>query len=55
MDYTCCIDIEMFRSQIATQDDELINLSYGIDNSVKMKTKNITQIVALCVDDRVEG
>ena len=55
MDYTCCIDIEMFRSQIATQDDELINLSYGIDNSVKMKTKNITQIVALSVDDRVEG
>lgn len=53
-EYTCCIDIEMFRSQVATQDDESIDLSYGTDNSIKMVTKNITQIVALSVDDRVE-
>ena len=53
-DYTCCIDIEMLKSQIATQDDDNINLSYGTDNSIKMVTKNITQIVALSVDDRVE-
>lgn len=54
-EYTCCIDIEMLRSQIATQDDDNISLSYGTDNSIKMVTKNITQIVALSVDDRVEG
>ena len=45
----------MLKSQIATQDDDNINLSYGTDNSIKMVTKNITQIVALSVDDRVEG
>ena len=53
--YTCCIDIEMLRSQISTQDAEEIELYYGSEVAVKMVNKNITQIVALLQDDRLEG
>ncbi len=53
--YTCCIDIEMLRSQIVTQDSEDIELYYGSEVAIKMVNKNITQIVALLQDDRLEG
>lgn len=52
--YTCCIDIEMFRSQIVTQDCDAVELYYGSDVAVKLVNKNITQIIALLEDDRVE-
>lgn len=53
--YTCCIDIEMLRSQVVTQDSEDIELYYGSEVAIKMVNKNITQIVALLQDDRLEG
>lgn len=52
VDYTCCIDIEMLRSQISTQDEDDIELYYGSDIAIKMVHRNITQIVALTEDDR---
>lgn len=53
--YTCCIDIEMLRSQIASSDDEDLELYYGSEIAIKITNKNITQIVALLQDDRVEA
>lgn len=53
--YTCCINIEMLRSQIACQDSENIELYYGSKIAVKMVNNKVTQIVALLVDDRMEG
>jgi DNA polymerase III sliding clamp (beta) subunit (PCNA family) len=53
-DYTCCIDIEMLKSQIATQEGDELNLYYGSPIAVKLVNKNITQIVALCEDDRTK-
>lgn len=53
-DFTCCIDIEMLKSQIATQDVDELELYYGSDIAIKLVNKNITQIVALIEDDRVK-
>lgn len=53
--YTCCINIEMLRSQIATSDEEELNLFYGSNVAVKLQDKNVTQIVALLEDDRMEA
>lgn len=53
-DYTCCVDIEMLRSQIVTQDSDDINLYYGSEIAIKLVNKNITQIVALIEDDRIK-
>lgn len=46
-EYTCDVDIELLRSQIATQDGDLLELSYGSKIALKMTKDNITQIVAL--------
>lgn len=53
-DYTCCIDVEMLRSQVATQDIDTLDISYGSDIAIKMTNNNITQIVALMEDDRIK-
>jgi hypothetical protein len=52
--FTCCIDIEMLRSQIKAQTTDMIELWYGTDNAIKMVDGNVTQIVALLEDDRLE-
>lgn len=53
--YTCCIDIEMLRSQVATCEDDIIEIHYGSDNAIKLVNKNIIQIIALLEDDRMEA
>lgn len=53
--YSCCIDIEKLRSQIATQDCDELELYYGTEIAVKLVNKNITQIIALMIDDRMEA
>ena len=45
--YTCCIDIEMLRSQLSSLVSENIYLYYGSDIAIKLEDKNITQIIAL--------
>lgn len=53
-DFTCCIDIEMLVSQIKAQEVDLVEIWYGEDNAIKMVDGNITQVVALLEDDRVD-
>ena len=51
-DYTCCLDIELFRSQVRANQSTLIQILYGNDASIKMVDANVKQIVALAEDDR---
>lgn len=51
--FTCCVDIEMLRSQINAQDGDVVELWYGHDKAIKMTSGKITQILALLEDDRV--
>lgn len=50
--FTCCIDIDLLKSQISAQNEEVINLWYGHEKAIKMTCGNITQIVALLEDER---
>ena len=52
-DFTCCIDIEMLRSQIKAHAGDNVEIHYGEDNAIKMVDGNVTQVVALLEDDRV--
>lgn len=52
--FTCCVDIEMLKAQIATQVADNIELYYGAEVAIKMTHNNVTQIIALMEDDRVE-
>lgn len=47
VEYTCDIDFEMLKSQLATQTTETIDLFYGSDIAIKLVDGNVTQIVAL--------
>lgn len=51
--FTCCIDIEMFMSQLKAQSVDMVELHYGLDNAIKMIDGNITHVVALLEDDRI--
>lgn len=53
VDFTCCIDIEMFRSQVKANTGDAIEIHYGEENAIKLTDGNVTQIVALLEDDRV--
>jgi DNA polymerase III sliding clamp (beta) subunit (PCNA family) len=52
-DYTCCIDIEMLRTQVKANAADIIEIQYGKENAIKMVDGNTTQIVALLEDDRL--
>jgi len=54
-DYTCCLDIELFRSQVKANQSGVIEILYGNDSSIKMIDANVKQIVALADDDRESG
>jgi DNA polymerase III sliding clamp (beta) subunit (PCNA family) len=53
-DFTCCVDIEMFRSLIKANTGDSIEMQYGEDNAIKLTDGNVTQILALLEDDRIE-
>lgn len=54
--YTCCIDIEMLKSQVETHDgEETLELYYGSEVAIKLANENVTQIIALLEDDRTEA
>ena len=53
--YSCCINIEMLRSQVACQDLDAVELYYGSEVAIKMVSGNVTQLVALLQDDRMEA
>ena len=50
--YTCCLDIDLFKTQVKAYQDELIEMFYGKDNSIKLMNGNTVQIIALAEDDR---
>lgn len=50
--FTCCMDIEILKSQIQAQQTEVIDLYYGNDTAVKLASGAIIQIVSLSEDDR---
>lgn len=52
--YTCCLDIDLFKTQVKAYQDDVIEMFYGKDNSIKMTNGNTTQVIALADDDRVE-
>lgn len=52
-DYTCCIDIEMFRSQVNTIVGDTVELYFGAEVAVKMLDGDVTKVVALMEDDRI--
>ena len=54
-DYTCCLDIELFKSQVKANQSGIIEILYGNDSSIKMVDGNIRQIVALADDDREDS
>jgi hypothetical protein len=51
--FTCCADIELLKSQISAQGEEVVEMWYGHEKALKMTSGKITQIVALLEDDRV--
>lgn len=53
--FTCCVDIELLKSQLSAQNTEVVELWYGHEKAIKMTSGNITQIVALLEDDRLTG
>ena len=53
--FTCCVDIELLKSQLSAQNTEVVELWYGHEKAIKMTSGNITQIVALLEDDRLAG
>jgi DNA polymerase III sliding clamp (beta) subunit (PCNA family) len=50
--FTCCIDIEMFHSQVKANTGDGITLYYGDESAIKIADGNVTQVVALLEDDR---
>jgi DNA polymerase III sliding clamp (beta) subunit (PCNA family) len=52
-DFTCCVDIEMLRTQVKAQASDVIELWYGKDNAIRLTNGDITQIIALLEDDRI--
>lgn len=53
-DFTCCIDIEMLKSQIKAHSVDMLEVHYGEDNAIKIIDANVTQIIALEIDDRIK-
>ena len=54
-DYTCCLDIDLFKTQIKAYQSDIIEILYGKENSIKFVLGNTKQIVALADDDRTAG
>jgi DNA polymerase III sliding clamp (beta) subunit (PCNA family) len=50
-DFTCCVDIEMFHSQVKANTGDAITLHYGDESAIKITDGNVTQVVALLEDD----
>lgn len=53
-DFTCAIDIQMLVNEVKSISNDIIEISYDIDNAIKMTDGNITIIVALLEDDNME-
>lgn len=52
--FTCCVDIEILKSQVQPQQTEIIDIHYGNPTAIKLASGAIVQIISLSEDDRVE-
>ena len=50
--YTCCLDIELFKTQVKASPADIVEILYGKDNSIKFVNGNVKQVLALADDDR---
>ena len=50
--FTCCIDVEMLKTQIKAYTDDNIELQYGRENAIKLVDGDTVQIVCLQDDIR---
>lgn len=50
--FTCCIDIEMLRTQIKSTVNDLLTIRYGDNSAIQIVDGNTTQVIALLDDDR---
>ena len=50
-DYTCAVDIQMLINEVKSIQNDVIEIHYGEDTSIKMVDGNITIIIALLDDD----
>lgn len=53
-EYTCCLDIDLFKTQIKAYASDVITMLYGKDQ-IKLVCGNVKQIIALADDDRFES
>lgn len=51
-DYTCCLDIDLFKTQVKAYQSDVIEILYGKENSVKFVLNSTKQVIALADDDR---
>lgn len=51
-DYTCCLDIDLFKTQVKAYQSDVIEILYGKENSIKLVLGSTKQIIALADDDR---
>lgn len=52
VDYTCCLDIDLFKTQVRAYQSDVIEILYGKENSIKFVLGNTKQVIALAEDDR---
>lgn len=50
--YTCCIDIEILRALVQSQQTNAVDLHYGHETAIKLTSGSIVQVVSLSEDDR---
>lgn len=50
-DFTCAVDIQMLVNEVKSISNDIIEISYDVDNAIKMTDGNITIIVALLEDE----
>lgn len=53
-DYTCALDIDLFKAQVKAYQNDILEIMYGKENTIKLVNGNVRQIIALADDDRVE-
>lgn len=53
-DYTCCLDIDLFKTQVKAYQSDIVEMLYGKEQ-IKLVCGNVKQIVALADDDRMSG
>lgn len=49
--FVCCVDIPMLKEQLQANPDDTVELWYGNENALKLKSGKVTQVIALLEDD----